>query len=38
MVLDGYVLARTMVKYFPEVTKTLGGGSGGTYSFIKTLE
>lgn len=30
MVLDGYVLARTMVKYFPEVTKTLGGGSGGS--------
>ena len=28
--LDGYVLARTMVNYFPEVTKTLGGGSGGS--------
>ena len=35
--LDNYAVSKGMLKVMPEVTKSLGG-SGGTYSYIKTLE
>jgi hypothetical protein len=35
--LDDYAVCKGTLKVMPEVTKSLGG-SGGTYSYIKTLE